>query len=141
MVTGKHKAYENLIFLLKNVLLYIFLFPIFLYSQKTPQDTTNNSSQKINFGWSKRTSPNALKPYFEQLKNTEYGIQRFSVIEQLIIHHTQKSNTDSILHYSNLYLKEIGNWNETAHVKQRHYAKIHFYLGTGSYMYYVSILF
>ncbi|WP_298506173.1 sensor histidine kinase [uncultured Maribacter sp.] len=124
----------SLIFQLKNIFFYMVLFPILALGQDTSIDTTNNNDKKIYFGWSKRTNSKSLKPYFQQLKNTEYGVQRFSVFEQLIIHHTQKSNTDSILHYSNLYLKEIGNWEETEHVKRRHYAKVHFYLGTGSFM-------
>ncbi|WP_291870366.1 sensor histidine kinase [Maribacter sp.] len=130
----KNRTYKKIIFLTKSMLFCVFFFPILIYGQNTPTDTISNSTQTISFGWSKRSSPKSLKPYFKQLKNSEYGVQRFSVLEQLIIHHTQKSNTDSILHYSNIYLKEIGNWNETEHVKQRQYAKIHYYLGTGSYM-------
>ena len=98
------------------------------------QNNTANKNQMVNFSWSKRGPEKSLQPFYELLKSTEYGAQRFSVLEQLIEHHTKKSNTDSILHYGNLYIKEIGNWNETEHIKLRHYAKAHYYLGTGSLM-------
>ncbi|RKR07819.1 signal transduction histidine kinase [Maribacter vaceletii] len=98
------------------------------------QDGTANKNQMVNFSWSKRSPEKSLQPFYELLKTTEYGAQRFSVIEQLIEHHTKKSNTDSILHYGNLYIKEIGNWNQTEHIKLRHYSKAHYYLGTGSLM-------
>lgn len=134
MTITKHNTYKHLALLTKSLLFYVFLLPIFIHGQSSTKDSSNTKSQTIQFGWSQRRSPESLKPFFEKLKTTKSGVQRFSIIEQLIEHHIKKSNTDSILFYSNLYKKEVGDWNQTKHIKQRHYAKINYYLGTGSFM-------
>ena len=134
MIIGKHTIYKHLVLLTKSLLFYLLLLPISFYGQSSSKDTSTTKTQTVHFEWSKRTPSKSLKPFFKQLKSTEYGTQRFSIFEQLIIHHSKKSNTDSVLHYSNLYLEEIGNWNQTEQIKRRHYAKVHYYLGTGSHM-------
>ncbi len=104
------------------------------FSQDSTSTSTKDESPLIQFGWTKRVKEKSLEPYYNQLKTIEYGTQRFSIFEQLIEHHTKRNNTDSILHYGNLYVKEIGNWNETEKIKERHYARAYYFLGTGSFM-------
>ena len=117
--------------------LFGLIFCIYLANgsaQKLEKDTTKTTTQTINFGWSKRINSKSLQPYFDQLKTAEYGVQRFSIFDQLIEYHIKKSNTDSVLHYANIYLKETRNWNETEKIKDRYSSKADYYLGTGNEM-------
>lgn len=107
-----------------------FLFGTAQEDQK-PIDTL--TTQTINFGWKQRINSSSTKSYFEALKNAEYGVQRFSVLDQLIEYHTQKNNTDSVIHYANIYLKEVRNWNESRQIKNRFSAKAHYYLANGNF--------
>ena len=126
---------EQTISILKT--LFTFLFCLYLsigFAQNSEKDTVKTKMQTINFGWSKRTNSTSLKPYFDQLKSAKYGAQRFSIFDQLIEYHIKKSNTDSVLHYANLYLKETRNWNESDLIKERYSAKADYYLGVGNAM-------
>ncbi|SMC32712.1 tetratricopeptide repeat-containing sensor histidine kinase [Cellulophaga tyrosinoxydans] len=126
---------EQTISILKT--LFTFLFCLYLsigFAQNPEKDTVKTKMQTINFGWSKRTNSTSLKPYFDQLKSAKYGAQRFSIFDQLIEYHIKKSNTDSVLHYANLYLKETRNWNESDLIKERYSAKADYYLGVGNAM-------
>lgn len=120
------------IFLKAPIALFICFYISNLNSQVVKKDTTK--TQTINFSWSKRINSTSLKPYFEKLKTAEYGAQRFSILDQLIEYHIQKSNTDSVLHYTNLYLKEVRNWNQKESIKERYSSIGHFYLGKGNQM-------
>lgn len=106
---------------------------IFGNAQENKESSDSTTTQTINFAWKKRTNSSSTKPYFEALKNAEYGVQRFSVLDQLIEYHTQKNNTDSVIHYANIYLKEVRNWSETRQVKNKFSAKAHYYLANGNF--------
>ncbi len=105
-----------------------------LYAQKHSVDSSNvNTQQRITFSTIPNNREASLEPYYKALKNADFGSQRFSVFEQLAELHIQKGNTDSILHYGNLYVKELGNWDKPETNKQLHYAKAHYFLGIGSH--------
>lgn len=108
-------------------------FLLNVFAQKEASADTIKT-QTINFGWKQRTNSSSTKPYFEALKKASYGVQRFSILDQLIAYHSQKNNTDSVIHYANLYTKEVRNWNETKDVKNSYSAKAHYYLGNGNFM-------
>jgi signal transduction histidine kinase len=116
------------------VLLTILIPNLFFAQISTTVDSTKNSGQKIYFGFQTRHKSKELEPFYKELKNSKYGAQRFSVIDQLIAHHTKKNSTDSVLYYSNLYIKEIRNWDQTEHIKTRYFSKAHYYLGNGNLM-------
>ncbi len=119
-----------------KVFIILFCFLIFFNAMAQIKggaaDTTK--TQTINFSWEQRANSNTVKPYFEALKNTTYGAQRFSILDQLIAYHTKKNNTDSVIHYANLYAKEVRNWSETNIIKARYSAKANYYLGNGNFM-------
>lgn len=120
---------------LNSFLLFCF-FSLAISAQNDEKevDSTKNTTQTINFGWSKRQGSESLKPFFDELKTAEYGAQRFSIFDQLIDYHTKKSNIDSVVEYANTYVKEIRNWDQTEHIKNRYLAKAHYYLGNGNLM-------
>ena len=130
----KQHSYKLFIYIRKITMYFLFISTTCNYGQYKTPPSSETETPEIRFDWNKRRSPKALKPYFEALKNSDYGVQRFSIYEQLITHHIHKNNTDSILHYSNLYLKDVGSWKNTMLVKQLHFAKIHYYLGVGNFM-------
>ncbi|QWX85637.1 sensor histidine kinase [Cellulophaga sp. HaHaR_3_176] len=117
-----------------NTLLIFCFFSLVVSAQNSEKekDTTKKTSNTINFGWSARKGSDTLKPFFDKLKTAEYGVQRFSIFDQLIEHHTQKSNIDSVVNYANIYVKEIRGWDQTEHIKNRYLAKAHYYLGNGN---------
>lgn len=129
------KILEHTFTKLKVLIVLIWCLPMAsVLAQNSKKDTNTTKTQTINFGWSKRINSKSLQPYFYQLKTAEFGAQRFSIFDQLIDYHIKKSNTDSVLHYANIYLKETRNWNETEKIKERYSAKADFYLGTGNAM-------
>ena len=98
-------------------------------------DSLNQSSQQDDIIWFStipNTKQKSLDPYYKALKNASYGIQRFSVIDQLANYHIDQANTDSIMHYGNLYLKELELWDADESGKGVHYAKAYYLLGVGS---------
>lgn len=127
-----HK-FQNRLFQLFSVLIFCILCaglsPI--SAQQTEKDSLN-LQPKIYFGWSKRLNSKSLDPFFKELKTAAYGAQRFSILDQLIDYHIKKSNTDSVVQYANLYLKEVNNWSQTSKIKKRYASKAHYYLGTGN---------
>jgi len=93
------------------------------------QDATTN---KIRFSTIPNTKQKSLEPYYKALKNAKYGVQRFSVVDQLAAYHIEQANTDSILHYGNLYQKELELWDAPKDVKKPHYSKAYYILGVGN---------
>ena len=104
-----------------------------LQAQETGKGFPNEESPRITFSTIPNTREESLAPYYEALKNAEYGSQRFSVFEQLVEQHIKKGNTDSILHYGNLYIKELGNWEKPDSLKTSYYTKANYFLGIGSH--------
>ncbi len=103
-------------------------------SQNSGKDSTPITEQTVYFGWSERKPKKELQPYYKALKTLEYSEKRLNVIEKLIESHIKKSNTDSVLHYANLYKKDINSLNLTKNKQQPYFAKAHFYLGKGNFM-------
>jgi len=101
--------------------------------QEIKDDPIIPEEQIITFSTIRNEKQESLEPYYEALKTAEFGVQRFSLFEQLAELHSKTSNTDSILHYATLYEKEIGNWDRPEVDKNRHYAKAHYYMGVGSF--------
>ncbi len=122
------------LFLVFLVTLFIITPNLFFGQDSTAVDSTKNAGQIINFSFQTRHKSKELEPYYKKIKNSKYGVQRFSILDQLITHHKQKNSTDSVLYYSNLYIKEIRNWNQTDHIKTRYFSKAHYYLGNGNTM-------
>ncbi|AIY13243.1 hypothetical protein [Cellulophaga baltica] len=112
---------QNFSYTQKTYLLFIyvyFLFSAIGLSQGKEKDSSNIAPM-VYFGWSQRTTPKSLEPYYKELKTAEYGVQRFSIIDQLLEYHIRKTNTDSVVHYANLYLKEVNNWSQTEKIKKK----------------------
>ncbi|AIZ41609.1 tetratricopeptide repeat-containing sensor histidine kinase [Cellulophaga baltica] len=127
---------QNFSYTQKTYLLFIyvyFLFSAIGLSQGKEKDSSNIAPM-VYFGWSQRTTPKSLEPYYKELKTAEYGVQRFSIIDQLLEYHIRKTNTDSVVHYANLYLKEVNNWSQTEKIKKRYSSKANYYLGKGNLM-------
>ncbi|SIS94314.1 Signal transduction histidine kinase [Zobellia uliginosa] len=104
-------------------------------AQEADRDSTNTDKVQINtFSTIPNNKEESLTSYYEALNNADYGSQRFSVFEQLAEQHIKRGNTDSILHYGNLYIKELGNWDKPDASKRLHYAKAHYFLGIGSHI-------
>jgi len=91
-----------------------------------------SDSDKIWFSTIPNTKQKSLEPYYKALKNAEYGVQRFSVIDQLAAYHIDQANTDSILYYGNLYKKEIALWDAPENTKKLHFSKAYYMLGVGN---------
>ncbi len=89
------------------------------------------NSQTITFSTVPNEKQKSLKPYYEALKTAEFGAPRFSIFEQLATHHIQKANTDSIMYYGDLYLKEIQNWDKPELEKKFHLTKAYHILANG----------
>lgn len=88
--------------------------------------------ERITFSTIPNDKQKSLEPYYQALKNADYGVQRFSVIEQLATYHINQANTDSILYYGNLYQKELELWDVPEGSKKMHYSKSNFILGIGN---------
>ena len=95
-------------------------------------DSIVKPDPQFGFSWSQKRKDKSLQPYYDALKTAEFGTQRFSIFEQLIASHTQKANTDSILHYGNLYVQEIGNWDKPEDEKKPYLAKAYYFMSVGS---------
>ncbi|QLG47192.1 tetratricopeptide repeat protein [Costertonia aggregata] len=107
----------------------------FAFGQNHIADSLNKSGEKEGKMWFS-TIPNqrqkSLEPYYDALKEASYGVQRFSIFDQLAEYHIKKGNTDSIMYYGNLYVKEIVNWDKTEEEKQPYYTKAYLILANGS---------
>jgi len=106
------------------------LFSVFGQSDSLNQ--TSGQDDKIWFSTVPNTKQKSLEPYYKALKNAEYGVQRFSVIDQLAAYHIDQANTDSILYYGNLYQKELELWDTTEDAKKLHYSKAYYISGVGN---------
>ncbi len=102
-----------------------------LFSQVIETDTVQET-QRITFSTIPNEKQKSLEPHYRALKNADYGVQRFSVIDQLAAYHIDQANTDSILHYGNLYQKELELWDITEDDKKTFYAKAYYILGVGN---------
>lgn len=102
-----------------------------LFPQAFETDTVQET-KRITFSTIQHDKQKSLEPYYKELKKADYGIQRFSIFEQLAEHHMKKGNTDSILKYGNLYQKELGNWDKSDIEKNQQYAKAHYFMGVGN---------
>ncbi len=106
---------------------------ILVSAQKTENDTLDEvSSKRITFSTIPNDRQKSLEPYYKALKNADYGVQRFSVIHQLAMYHMDQANTDSILHYGNLFQKELGLWDVPEDSKKIYYTKAYYILGVGN---------
>ncbi|MBU3027411.1 histidine kinase [Zobellia galactanivorans] len=122
-------------YLLAIITLIFFLGISPVKAQEADGDSANTDKVQINtFSTIPNNKEESLTSYYEALNNADYGSQRFSVFEQLAEQHIKRGNTDSILHYGNLYMKELGNWDKPDASKQLHYAKAHYFLGIGSHI-------
>ncbi len=127
---GKERSFKVL---LSSVQYCIFLISIFCYSQgKMTEQQGDDEDTVIRFSTIPVERQKSLQPYYDALKDATFGVQRFSLFEQLATAHIEKADTDSILHYGNLYVKELINWDKPENEKAPHYAKAYYYLAIGS---------
>lgn len=103
----------------------------------TAQEKANDSLKEpqgktLNFSTIANTKQKSLLPYYDALKNAQYGSQRFSVFEQLAQHHIDKGTSDSVIFYGNLYLRELGRWDKPLMSKKPYFTKAYHILGLGS---------
>ncbi len=114
--------------------MYLLLWAVLLVGTvcAKAQTDTVTTNKTIRFSTIPVSHQKSLQPYYKALKEAEYGTQRFSIFEQLAQAHIEKAATDSIMHYGNLYLKELASWDQTEDDKQPHYAKAYYFLGIGA---------
>ncbi|WP_273567843.1 tetratricopeptide repeat protein [Maribacter halichondriae] len=110
----------------------VFCLLGFHLSAQTDSLVPASGGDKIWFSTIPNTKQESLEPYYKALKNAEYGVQRFSVIDQLAAFHIDQANTDSILYYGNLYKKEIALWDAPENAKKIHFSKAYYMLGVGN---------
>lgn len=115
----------------KGLLALIWLFTTIAFSQDVETDTVQET-RRITFSTIRNEKQKSFEPYYAELKNASFGVQRFSIFEQLAEEHMKKGDTDSILKYGNLYEKELGNWDKSEQEKNHHYAKAHYFMGIGN---------
>ena len=101
-------------------------------SQESKNDSGESEDQVITFSTIPNDRQKSLQPYYEALKNAEFGPQRFSIFEQLAELHSEKASTDSILYYGDLYVKELQNWDRTTAEKHNYFTKAYLILANGS---------
>ncbi|MFS4494846.1 ATP-binding protein [Maribacter sp. 2308TA10-17] len=114
------------------MLALLFLITSLVFSQDVEKDTLkDDDSQRITFSTIPNDKQKSLDPFYKELKKAAFGVQRFSIFEQLAEEHMKKGDTDSILKYGNLYQKELGNWDKSNKEKNYHYAKANYIMGFG----------
>lgn len=111
--------------------LFFFLASSVSFAQDTKKDTVQET-QRVTFSTVPNIQQKSFEPYYVELKKATFGVQRFSIFEQLAEEHITKGDTDSILKYANLYEKELGNWDKSVSEKKYHYAKAHYFMGIGN---------
>ena len=109
----------------------VWLCTLVAFSQNTEFDTLQET-KRITFSTIPNDKQKSFEPYYIELKKASFGVQRFSIFEQLAEEHMKKGDTDSILKYGNLYEKELGNWDKSEQEKNHHYAKAHYFMGVGN---------
>lgn len=107
------------------------LWSAIIIGQDIETDTIQET-QRITFSTIPNNKQKSLEPYYKALKNADYGVQRFSVIDQLAAYHIDQANTDSILYYGNLYQKELELWDISEKEKKTYYANAYFILAVGN---------
>lgn len=117
--------------LLTTLWVVFWLFSSISFAQEIATDTLENT-QKITFSTIPNSKQKSLAPYYAELKKATYGVQRFSIFEQLAKEHIKKGTTDSILKYGNLFEKELGDWDKTESDKNHQYAIAHYLMGVGN---------
>lgn len=115
----------------KSLLALLLLYTTTAFSQGVETESVQEK-QRITFSTIPNNKQVSFEPYYAELKKAAFGIQRFSIFEQLAEEHMKKGDTDSILKYGNLYEKEIGNWDKSEQEKNHHYAKAHYFMGAGN---------
>lgn len=118
-----------------SLLILLGLFMHAAFGQSTIAKSLNETGEKegkMSFSTIPNYKQKSLEPYYKALKEATYGVQRFSIFDQLAEYHTQKGDTDSIMYYGNLYLKEIISWDKPEAEKQSYYTKAYFILANGS---------
>ncbi|MFD2607541.1 histidine kinase [Euzebyella marina] len=96
------------------------------------QKSEGTATKDLWFSTVPNTHQKSLDPYYKALKTAKFGPERFSVIEQLAAYHIDKANSDSIIQYGNLYLREIRNWDQDSIQKSIRFSKAYYILGLGS---------
>ena len=119
-------------FLPGSLPIFFCLYFSYAYTQSDSLNQASKQEDKIWFSTIPNTKQKSLEPYYKALKNAEYGVQRFSVIDQLAAYHIDQANTDSILHYGNLYRKELELWDRQEDDKKPHFSEAYYILGVGN---------
>ncbi|MDO6490440.1 MULTISPECIES: tetratricopeptide repeat-containing sensor histidine kinase [unclassified Cellulophaga] len=114
------------------ILLLVSVFQLVNAQEADSTETKEEDPSFFSFSWSKIQKDKTLQPLYDALKDAEFGAQRFSIFDQLIEQHAKKANTDSVLHYGNLYVKELANWDKPENDKKYLYTKAHYYMSIGS---------
>lgn len=131
----QHFLISNLLRLKKGLLALLLLYSATIFSQgaeRLIEKDTIQETQRITFSTIPNHKQKSLEPFYEELKEATFGVQRFSIFEQLALEHMKKGDTDSILKYGNLYEKELGNWDKSEVEKNYHYAKAHYFMAAGN---------
>ncbi|MDO6854556.1 histidine kinase [Cellulophaga lytica] len=118
----------------KHILVFL-LIGVFQFANAQEADSIKKEEDDtpfFSFSWSQIELDETLQPYYKALKKAEFGAQRFSIFDQLIEKHAYKANTDSVLHYGNLYVQELGNWDKPEKEKKYLYAKAYYFMSLGS---------
>ncbi|ADY29852.1 tetratricopeptide repeat-containing sensor histidine kinase [Cellulophaga lytica] len=117
----------------KHILVFL-LIGVFQFANAQEADSIKKEEDPsfFSFSWSKIQKDKTLQPLYDALKDADFGAQRFSIFDQLIDHHAKKANTDSVLHYGNLYVQELGNWDKPEKEKKYLYAKAYYLMSLGS---------
>lgn len=127
-------TYSTFFYKLKTALtlLLVIVFQLVNAQEIDSTKTEKDEAPFFSFSWSQIELDETLKPYYDALKTAEFGAQRFSIFDQLIEKHAYKANTDSVLHYGNLYVQELGNWDKPEKEKKYLYAKAYYFMSLGS---------
>ncbi|TVZ07599.1 signal transduction histidine kinase [Cellulophaga sp. RHA_52] len=117
----------------KHILVFL-LIGVFQFANAQEADSIKKEEDPsfFSFSWSKIQKDKTLQPLYDALKDADFGAQRFSIFDQLIDHHAKKANTDSVLHYGNLYVQELGNWDKPEKEKKYLFAKAYYFMSLGS---------
>lgn len=115
----------------KGLLTLVWFFTTIVFSQDLESDTVRET-RRVTFSTIPNDKQKSFEPYYAELKKASFGIQRFSIFEQLAAHHIDQANTDSILHYGNLYQKELELWDVPKNTKKLHFANAYYILGVGN---------
>lgn len=105
---------------------------IFIVHNGYGQKNEGVHTEKIWFSTIPNTPQKSLEPYYKALKTLKKGAKKFSVIEQLAHYHIENSNSDSIVYYGNLYLRDLQEMANDSNHFATWYTKAYHILGIGS---------